>query len=150
MEVTATGRQEHRVGNENVRLKGEITGIGDEDFIGNHAGRDKPADQIATWLPENAAPYGNASICLQDRTSIRACAGTGYRRGEELQRRAIDQPCQYRRLGMVGDQAVANDQLAGGVAFDTEAGIRVEFLCPDDARRFFAGKFPDETLPELP
>ena len=30
------------------------------------------------------------------------------------------------------------------------AGIRVEFLCPDDARRFFAGKFPDETLPELP
>ena len=30
------------------------------------------------------------------------------------------------------------------------AGIRVEFLCPDDARRFFAGKFPDEALPELP
>ncbi len=28
-------------------------------------------------------------------------------------------------------------------------GVRVEFLCPDEIRRFFAAKFPEETVPPL-
>ena len=30
------------------------------------------------------------------------------------------------------------------------AGIRIEFVCPDDICRFFQGKFPDEVVPVLP
>lgn len=30
------------------------------------------------------------------------------------------------------------------------AGVKVEFLCPDDACRFYQSKFPDQALPELP
>ncbi|MBO2834809.1 hypothetical protein [Pseudomonas aeruginosa] len=30
------------------------------------------------------------------------------------------------------------------------AGIKVEFLCPDDACRFYVKKFPGEAVPELP
>lgn len=30
------------------------------------------------------------------------------------------------------------------------AGVAVEFLCPADTCRFYAGKFPDRPLPELP
>lgn len=30
------------------------------------------------------------------------------------------------------------------------AGIRVEFLCPDDACRFYAAKFPDRPVPAVP
>lgn len=30
------------------------------------------------------------------------------------------------------------------------AGIRVEFLCPDDVCRFYTKKFPKETAPQLP
>lgn len=30
------------------------------------------------------------------------------------------------------------------------AGMRVEFLCPGDVCRFYASKFPDRSLPELP
>ncbi len=31
-----------------------------------------------------------------------------------------------------------------------EAGVRVEFLCPDDACRFYAAKFPDRPAPRMP
>ncbi|AJE23665.1 hypothetical protein [Azotobacter chroococcum] len=30
------------------------------------------------------------------------------------------------------------------------AGVQVKFLCPDDACRFYQGKFPGQMLPELP
>lgn len=30
-----------------------------------------------------------------------------------------------------------------------EAGITVEFLCPDDLRRFYVGKFPDRPVPAV-
>lgn len=30
------------------------------------------------------------------------------------------------------------------------AGVKVDFLCPDDARRFFARKFPNEAVPAFP
>jgi len=29
-------------------------------------------------------------------------------------------------------------------------GVVVEFLCPDDASRFYQGKFPDQPVPEFP
>ena len=31
-----------------------------------------------------------------------------------------------------------------------ERGVRVEFLCPQDASRFYRGKFPNQPLPEAP
>ncbi len=31
-----------------------------------------------------------------------------------------------------------------------EAGIRIDFLCPDDACRFYAAKFPDRAAPRVP
>lgn len=31
-----------------------------------------------------------------------------------------------------------------------EAGVRVEFICPEDACRFYIGKFPDRPVPALP
>jgi hypothetical protein len=30
------------------------------------------------------------------------------------------------------------------------AGVTVEFLCPDDVCRYYAGKFPDRDMPPLP